>query len=180
MRRIVIVGGIWVALFAATVGGNLLYVSGRAAASGVEQDGASLRNMFDELSRQVAQLELEAKPRKHSTGSLPDEELDTALHDAIQESQDQLRGCVAGVLPRIKRANEYFEFSFTLKKDDSVDKFGMDELSFERTSFALTAEEETCMLDVFRKLRFAAVSPSLGRVFYEICFNRPSSQVKSG
>jgi hypothetical protein len=49
----------------------------------------------------------------------------------------------------------------------------MDGLVLERTTASFEAEEETCMFDLLRDLRFSANSAPTERIFYQLCFNRP-------
>jgi hypothetical protein len=184
MRRLVIVGGIWISLFGATVALKLLFGNHQTTANAVASS-----DVFDDVLRHLAQTELAARPRKTqrgtagsapSSGELRNQQLDSGLRIVIAENQERFRDCATETVAGMKRPNEYFEVSFFLQYDDSVDAFRMHDPVFERTSLAFTAAEERCMLEVFQELRFVAESQPAERMFYSFCFHRPSHLADSG
>ncbi len=180
MRRLVVIAAIWVLLFAATLAVSLVSDVAEATADVVGQNSAS--DAVDEILRQLAQTELAAIPRTTDVGRSGgttdsderlDQQLESELHRVILDNKQRFRSCAARTLARQKRPNEYFEISFLLRRVDSAGTVRMDGLVLERTTASFEAEEETCMFDLLRDLRFSANSAPTERIFYQLCFNRP-------
>jgi len=183
MKRLGILAAIWIVLFGATIVVNLVSGDGRAKAAVVRSDAT---NTVDEILEQRAQMQLAGEPRK--TEFIPQtpnfdevqyEQLATELRTVILENWSQVRPCLAASSAAITRPTEYFEISFIFRNTDSAAFLRLDDLVLERSTVPIREEDEKCMFDILRELRFAASSAPAERTYYQVCLHRPSQPTGS-
>jgi hypothetical protein len=187
-KKLLIVLGLWVALFAGTIVVRHLSARWRVYASAAMQA---------EQAQALSDLENQPRKRSHSavlfaalagSGSgthAPDmamlETGNKVFEQFTMQNRERIRACKNLVLSRSKRSVEYVELS-VLVRTANASQLGLlgaketSDLLVNRTSLAVSQEAEACLIQAFHDLP-DVIALSLGAVTdfqgtYQFCFSR--------
>ena len=160
----------WLCLF----GGTLAVCTFRSKPASLAQSVAA-----DQAEAESVQQEFEAMPTKtpvvvlNQVGDSVTRAFTDTIASYIRTNEDGLRGCRKQLMQHSGRVSEYFEVSF-VPYQDATGAVTLRDLVLERATLDLSHDEESCLLDEFKKMKLGLSSSieSQGRVAYQFCFHR--------
>jgi len=166
-----IVIGIWLVLFAATLGV-------RYGFSGKKTPSAQENNVITSVVDQLTRIQFDSTPRRSRTLSKFAEE--AQLSKYVLAHKTALLRCRDLIMPHPARPRELFEVSFRVANTSLADGTysHVTDVMLERSSIELTSDQETCLIKAFDEFSFKEEEASLSkrvpysvsdRVSFEMC-----------
>jgi hypothetical protein len=176
MRRIAILGGLWMALFgAAAVIGHLLDDDPANAASVTI---SPTNQISEDAARRAGRMDLASKPRK-SSGQVSElggfdssfAELNNEISKTIIQDKDKLLSCIEDARRASTKPTDFLEISFVVERNEPLGVYQLKELVLERTTIPLTPAEDQCFVDALGQFKFHSQSAPRERIFFPICMH---------